>query len=188
MQRDALAVRSLRGSAASRSRDSPRRSAATRFRRQIATGFPGRHPGARGGTPAHTAGRRCARECRENVRLPVEHVGVGVLALRDQPNIFGDVGVRRTGPLAIDDFVKVRRVTNIARFHCPTRPPSWPARRASIGPAFRQGGTSRQQCVATRVCRRPMSSPTKADKGEATAGADNKEGSEGAETNRAHTA
>ncbi len=66
-----------------------------------------------------TAGRlagaiACSSEnAREDVRLAVQHVGVGVMPLRNHPNVFGDVGVRGAGPLAIDDFVKVVWVTDI---------------------------------------------------------------------------
>ena len=48
-----------------------------------------------------------AEDAREDVRLAVEQVGVGVAALRDQPDVFGNVGVGRAGPLAVDDFVEV---------------------------------------------------------------------------------
>ena len=53
----------------------------------------------------------------EYIRFPVEHVGVGVFALRDQPNIFGNIGMRRARPLAIDNFVVVVWIPNIGRFH-----------------------------------------------------------------------
>ena len=43
----------------------------------------------------------------EDVGHPVDHVGVAVAALRDQADVFGDGGVRRTGPLAIDDLVEI---------------------------------------------------------------------------------
>ena len=95
---------------------SPRRSAATRFRRQMATGFV--HPktsAAAGGLARAVAG--AAENAGENVRLAVEHVGVGVPALRDQPDVFGHIGVRGTSPLAIDNFMKVVRVAGIGRIH-----------------------------------------------------------------------
>ena len=66
---------------------------------------------------ASAPARRLARpvagapeDAREDVRLAVEHVGVGVAPLRDQPDVFGDVGVRRARPLAVDDLVVVVRV------------------------------------------------------------------------------
>ena len=46
----------------------------------------------------------------ENVRFAIEHVGVGVSALRDQADVFGDVGVGGTSPLAIHDFMVVVRI------------------------------------------------------------------------------
>ena len=63
---------------------------------------------------ASAAARRLARpiagaaqDAREHVRLAVEQVGVGEAALRDQADVFGDVGMRRTRPLAVDDPVVV---------------------------------------------------------------------------------
>ena len=55
---------------------------------------------------------------RENVRLAIDHVRFGVLPLRDQTDVFRNVGVRRTSPLAVDDFMKIRGVAYVARFHC----------------------------------------------------------------------
>ena len=45
----------------------------------------------------------------KDVRLPVDHVGVGVAACRDQADVFGNGGVGRAGPLAVDDLVEVVR-------------------------------------------------------------------------------
>ena len=59
---------------------------------------------------------------RKHVRLPIDHVGIAVAAFGDQADVFGNRGVRGTGPLAIDDFVKVVGGRNISRFHsylCP---------------------------------------------------------------------
>ena len=47
---------------------------------------------------------------REHVRLAIHHVGVGEVALRDEADVFRDVGVGGTGPLAIDDAMEVVRV------------------------------------------------------------------------------
>ena len=73
---------------------------------------------------AAAAARRLARpvaDAAENagkdVRLTVDQVGVRELTLRDEPDVFGNVGVGRTGPLAIDDAVKVVRISGIGRFH-----------------------------------------------------------------------
>jgi hypothetical protein len=73
-------------------------SAATRFRRQIATGSgfaflsppsstrPRRHAGSQGG-------RRCARESGEDVRLPVDEIRVAIAAGGDEPDVLGNRGV-----------------------------------------------------------------------------------------------
>ena len=73
---------------------------------------------------AHAPARRLARavagaaeDSRKHVRFPIDHVGVGITPLRDQPNVFGDRGVGRTGPLAIDDLVEVVRRSNVGSFH-----------------------------------------------------------------------
>src|SRR6185436_7849908 len=56
-----------------------------------------------------------AQDPGKDVRLPVDHVGVGVTPCCDHPDVFGDGGVGRTGPLAIDDLVKVVGVTDVGR-------------------------------------------------------------------------
>src|SRR5215467_15810434 len=43
----------------------------------------------------------------KDVRPPIDHEGVGIAPLGDQPDVFGDRRMRRAGPLAIDDFVKI---------------------------------------------------------------------------------
>ena len=53
----------------------------------------------------------------KDVGFAVEQVGVGVSALRDQPDVFGHIRVGRARPLTIHDFVEVVRVANISRFH-----------------------------------------------------------------------
>ena len=58
-----------------------------------------------------------AQDAGEHVGLPVEHVRVGVPSLRDQPDVLGNVGVRRAGPLAIDDLVEVARIIDVCRLH-----------------------------------------------------------------------
>ena len=67
----------------------------------------------RAGRPARRVGRRCARGCREHVGFPVDEIGVGVAAGRDQADVLGDWGVGRTSPLAIDDFMKVVRIADV---------------------------------------------------------------------------
>ena len=56
-------------------------------------------------------------DSREDVGLPVEHVGVVELALSDHPDVARHVGVRRTGPLAVHDLVVVVRVLVVSRLH-----------------------------------------------------------------------
>ena len=58
-----------------------------------------------------------AQDSREDVRLPVEQVGLGVLPVGDEPDVLGDVGVRGTPPLTIDDAVVVVGVAGVGRFH-----------------------------------------------------------------------
>ena len=58
-----------------------------------------------------------AEDAREDVRLPVQHVGVGETALCDQPYVARHIGVCGTGPLAVDDFVKVIRIGGISWLH-----------------------------------------------------------------------
>ena len=98
-----------------RSAMSPRRSAATRFRRQIATGVPSIPAAPAGGLAGAVAG--APEDARKHVRLPVEHVRVGVAALSDQADVFGDVGVGRAGPLAIDDPMEIVRVRRVGWVH-----------------------------------------------------------------------
>src|SRR5216683_4718941 len=66
----------------------------------------GRLAGAVAGAP---------EDSREDVGLPVDHVGVGVPPVGDQPDIFGDRGVGGAGPLAVDDLVEVVRILDIGR-------------------------------------------------------------------------
>ena len=64
------------------------------------------------GPVAHTA-----EDAREDVRLPVDDVGVGELAQRDEADVLGHVGVCRAGPLAIDDAMEVVGVRRVGRLH-----------------------------------------------------------------------
>src|ERR1044072_7220466 len=52
----------------------------------------------------------------EHLGLPVDHVGVAVAALRDQPDVFRNRRVSRASPLAIDDFVKIVWLLNMGSF------------------------------------------------------------------------
>ncbi len=69
-----------------------------------------------------------SQDSRKHVRLPIDHVGVAVAALCDQSDVFGNGGVRWTGPLAIDHFMKVVGGRDIGRFH------SYPVRAGSKTP------------------------------------------------------
>jgi hypothetical protein len=76
--------------------------------------------------PAAAAGRLAgpvadaAQDAREHIGLAVHHVGLGELALGDQADVFGNIGVRRTGPLAIHDPMKIIRFRSIGRLHDPS--------------------------------------------------------------------
>ena len=58
-----------------------------------------------------------AEDAGEHVRLAVQHVGVGEAPLRDQPDVFGNVGVRGARPLAVDDAVVVVRMPDVGWLH-----------------------------------------------------------------------
>ena len=58
-----------------------------------------------------------AQDPGEDVGLPVEEVRLGVLPVGDEPDVFGDVGVRRASPLAVDNAVVVARVGGVGWFH-----------------------------------------------------------------------
>ena len=80
--------------------------------------------GDRLGFDAPAPARRLARavaDAAENagkdIRLTVDQVGLRELSLRDEPDVFGNVGVGRAGPLAVDDAMKVIRISSIGRFH-----------------------------------------------------------------------
>src|SRR6185437_12326429 len=92
----------------------------------------------------------------KHVRVPVDHVSVGVTARRDQPDIFRDGRVRRTRPLAIHDLVEILRRRNVGILHSllETRPatpitrtvsrrslerPPFPRRGQTLRPRFRAG-------------------------------------------------
>lgn len=54
---------------------------------------------------------------RKHVGLPVDHVGVGIPPVCDQPDIFGNGCMRRAGILAVDHLVEVLRVGNVRTLH-----------------------------------------------------------------------
>ena len=134
-QRDALAVLRFGGDG-SRSRMSSLKSAATRFKRQIATGSGLALAFAISGEPSSTRPRRHAgshgrsqvrpEDAGKNVGLPVDEVGVAVMTRGDQPDVFGNGRMGRACPLTIDDFVEIVRVCDIRRLQRPSL--QWPAR------------------------------------------------------------
>src|SRR6266540_1169551 len=67
-----------------------------------------------GGLAGPVAG--AAENSGKHIGVPVDHVGVVVTPCRDQPDVFGDWSMGRTGPLAIYDFVEVFGCTDIRRF------------------------------------------------------------------------
>ena len=73
---------------------------------------------------AHAPAGRLARpvagapeHSRKHVRIPIDHVGVGIAARRDQPDVFGNGRMRRTSPLAIHDLVEVVGRGNVGILH-----------------------------------------------------------------------
>jgi hypothetical protein len=76
------------------------------------------------GFDAAAAARRLARAITDaaenagkNVRLTVDQVGLRELTLRYQPIVFGNVGMGRAGPLAVDYAIILIRISSIGRFH-----------------------------------------------------------------------
>src|ERR1700712_3015335 len=53
----------------------------------------------------------------KHIRFPIDHIGVAITPLCNQPNVFGNWRVRGAGPLAIDHFMKVVRRRDVSRFH-----------------------------------------------------------------------
>src|SRR5579864_2789419 len=58
-----------------------------------------------------------AQNAWKDVRFPVDHVGVGIAAGRNQADIFRHRRVRRARPLAIHHFVEVVRIGYVGRRH-----------------------------------------------------------------------
>src|SRR6185436_13331135 len=54
-----------------------------------------------------------AEDAGKDVRFPVDEVGVGVAAGRDQADVLGNGGVGGASPLAIDHFVKVVGIADV---------------------------------------------------------------------------
>src|SRR5262249_36782721 len=57
-----------------------------------------------------------AENARKDIRLPIDHVGVVITLCCNQSYVFGDRSVGGTGPLTIDDFVKIVGIGDIRRF------------------------------------------------------------------------
>jgi hypothetical protein len=49
------------------------------------------------------------QNARKDIRFPVDHVGVTIATIGDHPDIFGNGGMGRTGPLAINNLMEVIR-------------------------------------------------------------------------------
>src|SRR6185437_5697535 len=58
-----------------------------------------------------------AEDAGEDVRRPVDHIGVAVALRRDQPDVFGYRGVGRAGPLAVDHLVEIIGNADVGRLH-----------------------------------------------------------------------
>ncbi len=73
--------------------------------------------------PAAPAGRlarpvtSATEDAGEDIRFPIHHERVGIAPISDQPDVFRHRRMRRTRPLAIDDLVKIIRVTDVGRLH-----------------------------------------------------------------------
>ena len=81
----------------------------------MATGLASTRPRRQAGS--HGRSQTASEDARKHVGLPIDEVRVGEAALGDQPDVFRDIGVGRTGPLAIDHTVIVVGVRGICRFH-----------------------------------------------------------------------
>src|SRR5262245_33822598 len=71
-------------------------------------------------TPAGGFARPVAdatEDAGKNIGFAVDQIGVGELALRDEPDVLRHVGVRRAGPLTIDNPMVIVRISSIGRFH-----------------------------------------------------------------------
>ena len=64
------------------------------------------------GTVAHTT-----QNSGKDIRLAIEHIGVGKPTLGDQANIVGNVRVGRARPLTVNDFMKVVWLRGICWLH-----------------------------------------------------------------------
>ena len=59
-----------------------------------------------------------AQDAGKHVRIPVDHVRLGIAAGGDKANVFGHRRVRRTCVLAVDYLVKILGILDVSRFQC----------------------------------------------------------------------
>jgi hypothetical protein len=60
---------------------------------------------------------RAAEDAGEHIRIPVDHVRLGISALGDQSNVFRNRSMRRARVLTVHHAVEILRVLNVCRFH-----------------------------------------------------------------------
>src|SRR5579863_1518682 len=58
-----------------------------------------------------------AENSRKHIRSPIDHVGVAITALSDQPDVFWNGRMCGAGPLAVDHFMEIVGRRDISRFH-----------------------------------------------------------------------
>lgn len=63
-----------------------------------------------------------AQDAWKDIRLAILYIRIAEAPLGDQPDIFRNIGVGGTCPLAIDDLMEVLRVGGVSRFHCMLAP------------------------------------------------------------------
>src|SRR5690606_35787307 len=61
-----------------------------------------------------------AQNTGKNVRVPVDHIGLGVPALCDQADVLRHRRMGRARVLAIDDLMKIFGISNVGRFQLTT--------------------------------------------------------------------
>ena len=81
----------------------------------MATGLPSTRPRRQAGSHGRSQVR--PRMPGKTFDCAIEQVRLGEPPLRDQPDVFGNIGVRRTSPLAVDDLVVVARIGDIRWLH-----------------------------------------------------------------------
>ena len=108
--------------------------------------------------PAASAGRfagpiaGATEDAGKDVGDPVDHVGVAVTPLGNEPDVLRHRCVGRTGPLAIDDLVEIVRISRVRGFHA--SPPSFLDRSSTlrISP-WRGWAVSESALCARHLCR-----------------------------------